>query len=83
MTNLEQALDSLTRARDTMRLELHLLSMDARNEWEPPSRARSSRSKEKVGAQAEIASEASAGVAAELSDSVKEFVDAHVRIIHR
>jgi hypothetical protein len=82
MTNLEQALDSLTRTRDTVRLELHLLSMDARTKWDALE-SRILAVEGKVGAQAEIASDATVSVATELSDAVKEFVDAHVRNIHR
>ena len=82
MANLEQTLDSLTRARDTVRLELHLLGMDARTKWDALE-SKILAVEGKVGAQAESASEATASAAAELSDAVKEFVDTHVRNIHR
>jgi BMFP domain-containing protein YqiC len=73
-------LDVLTAARDQMRVSLHLLSLDARQKWDELE-GKILSLENKLGQEAESISEATALAAKELSGSVKEFVDHHVRHI--
>jgi len=78
--DLAQPLDLLTAARDQVRLSLHLLSLDTRQKWsELESKILSLENA--IGQEAESISEATANLAIDLSGSVKEFVDNHVRHI--
>jgi hypothetical protein len=71
-------LDTLTAAREQVRLKLHLLSGDARKKWDELD-AKIIALEGQVGAQAEELADKTATLAMQLSDSVKEFVDSHVR----
>lgn len=71
-------LDMLTTARDQVRVSLHLLSLDARQKWDELE-GKILSLENKLGQEAESMSEATALAAKELSGSVKEFVDHHVR----
>ena len=75
---LGKPLEFLTSARDQVRLDLHLLSMDTRQKWDE-FEAKILTLEQKIGAEAESLSEATAEFAIDLSGSVKEFVDTHVR----
>jgi hypothetical protein len=78
--DLSRPLEILTGARDQVRLSLHLLSMDARQKWEE-FEGKILSLENKIGQEAETVSEATASAAIDLSGSVKEFVDSHVRHI--
>jgi len=78
--DLSHPLQTLSAAREQMRLNIHLLSMDARQKWsEFETKILSLESK--LGQEAESLSEATASAAIDLSGSVKDFVDNHVRNI--
>ncbi|HYQ43915.1 MAG TPA: hypothetical protein VER11_18165 [Polyangiaceae bacterium] len=78
--DLSHPLEALTAAREQMRLNLHLLSLDARQKWsEFETKILSLESR--LGQEAESLSEATANAAIDLSGSVKDFVDNHVRNI--
>ena len=79
--DLSQPLAFFSSARQQMRLSLHLLSMDARQKWDELE-AKILSLENKVGQEAENLSEATANAAIDLTGSVKEFVDSHVREIH-
>jgi len=76
--DLSQPLDLLTSARDQVRLNLHLLSLDTRQKWDELE-GKILSLENKIGQEAESISEATASAAIDLSGSVKEFVDNHVR----
>lgn len=78
--DLTHPLESLAAARQQMRLSLHLLSMDARQKWDE-FEAKILSLESKIGQEAEGLSEATAGAAIDLSGTVKDFVDNHVRNI--
>jgi DNA repair ATPase RecN len=75
-------LDALTTARDQIRVDLHLLSMDARQKWDELD-AKILALEGKIGAEAETFTEATAKAATDLSSTVKDFIDVHVRNIKR
>lgn len=78
--DLSHPLETLSAAREQMRLNLHLLSLDARQKWsEFETKILSLESR--LGQEAESLSEATASAAIDLSGSVKDFVDNHVRHI--
>ena len=76
--DLTQPIQTLNSAREQIRLSLHLLSMDARQKWDELE-AKILTLENKLGQEAENLSEATAGAAIDLSGSVKDFVDNHVR----
>ncbi len=76
--DLKHPLEALTAAREQMRLSLHLLNLDARQKWDE-FEAKILNLEGKIGPEAESLSEATASAAIDLSGSVKEFVDNHVR----
>ena len=76
--DLSQPIQTLNSAREQIRLSLHLLSMDARQKWDQLE-AQILHLEGKLGQEAESLSEATASAAIDLSGSVKEFVDSHVR----
>ena len=76
--DLGRPLEMLMSAREQVRLDWHLLSMDTRQKW-TEFEAKILNLEEKVGSEAESLSEATAEFAIDLSGSVKEFVDTHVR----
>jgi hypothetical protein len=76
--DLSHPLDLLTSARDQVRLNLHLLSLDTRQKWDQLEGMILSL-ENRIGQEAEALSEATASAAIDLSGSVKEFVDHHVR----
>jgi hypothetical protein len=76
------ALDALTAAREQVRLELHLLSADARQKWDVIE-AKILDLEGKAGDRAQTIADAVATSAMQLSDSVKSFVDDHVRTAKR
>jgi len=78
--DLSHPLETLTAARDQMRLSLHLLSLDARQKWDDWE-AKILNLESQIGQEAESLSEATASAAIDLSGSVKAFVDNHVRNI--
>jgi hypothetical protein len=76
--SFKDAIDSLTRARDEARVSLHLLSMEGRKKWDEfEEKARGL--EQRLGDQAEHLSDLHVTKAQELSRSIREFVDAHVR----
>ena len=76
--DLSHPIETFSSAREQMRLSLHLLSLDARQKWDELERKILS-FEHKLGQEAESLSEATASAAIDLSGSVKEFVDTHVR----
>jgi hypothetical protein len=76
--DLSHPLQSLTAAREQIRLSLHLLNLDARQKWDELE-AKILNLESKIGQEAESLSEATASAAIDLSGSVKDFVDNHVR----
>jgi len=79
-SDLAHPLDTLTAARDQVRLSLHLLSLDTRQKWSELE-GKILSIENQIGQEAESISDATANAALELSGSVKEFVDNHVRQI--
>ncbi|HWZ89824.1 MAG TPA: hypothetical protein VNW92_13270 [Polyangiaceae bacterium] len=80
-SDLSKPLETLTAARDQVRLNLHLLSLDTRQKWDELE-GKILSLENKIGQEAESLSDATANAAASLSGSVKEFVDTHVRHIN-
>jgi len=80
--DLSHPIDTFNSAREQIKLSLHLLNMDARQKWEELE-AKILNLESKIGQEAESLSEATASAAIDLSGSVKNFVDNHVRSIHR
>ncbi len=78
--DLSHPLETFTAAREQMRLSLHLLSLDARQKWDELE-AKILNLEHKIGQEAESLSESTASAAIDLSGSVKDFVDNHVRSI--
>jgi len=78
--DISHPLDTLAAARDQVRLNLHLLSLDTRKKWDELE-GKILSLENKIGQEAEALSEATANAAIDLSGSVKEFVDSHVRHI--
>ncbi|MEI9947961.1 MAG: hypothetical protein WDO74_03020 [Pseudomonadota bacterium] len=78
--DLSGPIETLTAARDQVRVSLHLLSLDARQKW-TEFEAKILNLENKIGQEAESLSEATASAAIDLSGSVKDFVDNHVRSI--
>jgi DNA repair ATPase RecN len=78
--DLSHPMQTLTAAREQLRLSLHLLNLDARQKWDELE-AKILTLESKIGQEAESLSEATANAAIDLSGSVKEFVDNHVRSI--
>lgn len=75
-------IDTLSAAREKVRLELHLLSADARKIWDDLD-AKILAFEGEVGTRAEVLADKTAEAAIQLSDSVKRFVDTHVRTAQR
>ena len=73
-------LEFLSSAREQMRLSLHLLNLDARQKWSELE-GKILSLENKLGQEAESITEATASAAIDLTGSVKEFVDSHVRHI--
>jgi len=78
--DLSKPLESLSAAREQMRLNLHLLNMDARQKWSE-FETKILNLESKIGQEAEALTEATASAAIDLSGTVKDFVDNHVRNI--
>ncbi len=78
--DLKHPIETFTAAREQMRLNLHLLALDARQQWDELE-AKILNLESKIGQEAESLSEATANAAIDLSGSVKDFVDNHVRSI--
>jgi hypothetical protein len=78
--DLSHPLESFGSAREQMRLSLHLLSLDARQKWDELE-GKILSLENQIGQEAESISEATASAAIDLSGTVKEFVDKHVRNI--
>ncbi|HEY3253683.1 MAG TPA: hypothetical protein VGJ91_07030 [Polyangiaceae bacterium] len=76
--DLSHPIETFTAARDQMRLNLHLLNLDARQKW-TELEAKILNLENRIGQEAESLSEATASAAIDLSSSVKDFVDNHVR----
>ncbi len=76
--DLSHPLETFTSAREQLRLSLHLLSLDARQKW-TELEAKILSLENKIGQEAESLSEATATAAIDLSGSVQDFVDNHVR----
>ena len=79
--DLNKPLEYLSSTREQMRLNLHLLSMDARQKWDELE-AKILSVENKLGQEAESLSETTANAALDLTATVKDFVDNHVRHIH-
>jgi hypothetical protein len=86
MSNLSAAhdnvLEALSSTREKVRLELHLLSAEARQKWDELD-AKILAFEGEVGSRAETLADKTAEMAMQLSDSVKRFVDTHVRNAQR
>jgi len=78
--DLSHPIETFTAAREQIRLSLHLLNLDARQKW-TELEAKILTLENKIGQEAESLSEATASAAIDLSGSVKDFVDNHVRSI--
>ncbi len=78
--DLSESIETLTATRDQVRLSLHLLSLDVRQKW-TELEAKILNLENNIGSEAESLSEATASAAIDLSGSVKDFVDNHVRRI--
>jgi hypothetical protein len=78
--DLSHPIETFTAAREQMRLDLHLLNLDARQKWQELE-AKILNLESRIGQEAESLSEATASAAIDLSGSVKAFVDSHVRNI--
>ena len=78
--DLSHPFETFSAAREQLRLNLHLLSLDARQKW-TELEAKILTLESKIGQEAESLSEATANAAIDLSGSVKDFVDNHVRSI--
>lgn len=78
--DLSHPLETLSAAREQMRLNLHLLNLDARQKWSD-FETKILNLESKIGLEAESLSEATANAAIDLSGTVKDFVDNHVRNI--
>lgn len=76
--DLTKPLEFFSSAREQMRLSLHLLNLDARQKWDELE-AKILSLENKLGQEAESVSEATANAAIDLTGSVKDFVDSHVR----
>lgn len=79
--DLAHPLEFFSSAREQMRLSLHLLNLDARQKWDELE-GKILSLENKIGQEAESISEATASAAIDLTGSVKEFVDSHVRHIN-
>ena len=78
--DLSHPIETFSAAREQVRLSLHLLNMEARQRW-TELEAKILTLENKIGQEAESLSEATASAAIDLSGSVKDFVDNHVRSI--
>jgi hypothetical protein len=78
--DLSHPLSTFVSAREQVRLSLHLLSLDARQKWDELE-GKILSLENKIGQEAERLSESTASAAIDLSGSVKDFVDQHVRQI--
>ena len=78
--DLSHPLEFFSSAREQMRLNLHLLEMDARQKWSELE-GKILSLENKIGQEAESITEATANAAIDLTGSVKDFVDNHVRHI--
>ena len=76
--DLSHPIEYFSAAREQMRLNLHLLNLDARQKWSELE-SKILNIENKIGQEAESISEATANAAIDLSGSVKDFVDNHVR----
>jgi len=76
--DLSQPIATFNAAREQMKLSLHLLNLDARQKWDELE-AKILNLENRLGQEAESLSEATASAAIDLSGSVKDFVDAHIR----
>jgi len=76
--DLSQPLATLNSAREQIKLSLHLLNLDVRQKWDELE-AKILSLENSLGQEAEALSEATASAAIDLSGSVKDFVDNHVR----
>ena len=76
--SLEKALSEITRARDEVRVSVHLLSMEAKEKWNGlESRLREI--DDDLRARGQEAGEQSAEKVHEVAKTVREFVDKNVR----
>lgn len=78
--DLKHPMETFAAAREQMRLSLHLLNLDARQKWDE-FEAKILNLESKIGQEAESLSDATANAAIDLSGSVRDFVDNHVRSI--
>lgn len=76
--DLTHPLETLNSAREQVRLSLHLLNLEARQKWDELE-AKILNIENKIGQEAESLSESTASAAIDLSGSVREFVNSHVR----
>jgi hypothetical protein len=72
--SFRDAIEDLTKARDEVRLSLHLLSMEGKEQWNELERKVAQR----VAEQTDKVTEATASKAQELAHAVREFVEQHV-----
>ena len=72
--SFKDAIENLTKARDEVRLSLHLLSMEGKKQWDELER----KVEKRVTEEADKATEATASKAQELARAVRKFVEQHV-----
>ena len=74
---LEDAKGELAAARETARLKLHLLSLDARRAWDELE-GKFQSFQEDLGKASEEVTETSATAARDLARSIRKFVEKHI-----
>lgn len=74
---LKEAVEELDAARETARLKLHLLSLDAKRAWSEVE-AQFRETQKALGEQGEHAAEMSAKAARDLARSIRKFLEDHV-----
>jgi hypothetical protein len=72
--SFKDAIENLTKARDEVRLSLHLLSMEGKKQWDELER----KVEQRVAEEADKVTEATASKAQELARTVRKFVEQHV-----
>jgi hypothetical protein len=77
--SLEQALGELERARDEIKVRLHLLSREAKNQWDGLE-ARLRDLDSELRTKTEAASESSAEKVREVAKTVREFVEKNAHV---
>jgi hypothetical protein len=74
---LKETVEELNAARETVRLKLHLLSLDAKEAWKEVE-ARFQETENALGGRGEQAAELAASAARDLARSIRKFLEKHV-----